>query len=54
LRPVPGDFFKEETRMSERDAGESTGHQPATRPGLISWVIAGAALVALIAFMALK
>jgi hypothetical protein len=40
--------------MSQRDAGESTGHQPATRPGFISWGIAGVAVIALIAFMVLK
>jgi hypothetical protein len=40
--------------MSQRDVGESTGHQPATRPGLFSWAIAGAAAIALIAFMVLK
>jgi hypothetical protein len=38
--------------MSEqRNVDASTGGQPASRPGVFSWVVAGAALVALVVFM---
>lgn len=41
--------------MSEqRTPDESTGGQPPSRPGKLSWVVAGTALVALVAFMIFK
>jgi len=40
--------------MSERSYEESTGGQPPTRPGILSWVVAAAALIGFVLFIILK
>ena len=40
--------------MSERSFDESTGGQPPSRPGKLSWIVAATALIALVVFVVLK